>query len=149
MARVGRLAGALLVETEGGYFLVGNTKEPCDWKKAGFEPPTLDPSAASFLKLTALPPIEANRPGVGIELGVPVLTIGLEGEPLARALAQRFLVERNGSVSERLWRLVIHRGVPDEDVPEDDEPRSVDANWLASMPAPIWKIVRDTVLRCI
>ena len=140
MARVGRLAGALLAETEGVYFLVGNTKEPCDWTKAGFEPPPVDPSAGAFLELAPLRPIE---------LSVPHLTMGLEGEPLARALAARFLVERNGSVSERLWRLVIHRGVPDEDFPEDDEARVVDAGWLAEMPAPIWKIVRDTVLRCI
>jgi hypothetical protein len=140
MARVGRLAGALLAETEGSYFLVGNTKAPCDWQKAGFEPPPVDPSAGPFLKLA---PVRA------IELSVPCLTMSLEGEPLARALAQRFLVERNGSVSERLWRLVIHRGVPDEDVPEDDEASAVDANWLTEMPAPIWKVVRDAVLRCI
>ena len=39
MARVGRLAGAILAESHGHYFLVGNTKAPCDWRKAGFEPP--------------------------------------------------------------------------------------------------------------
>ena len=39
MARVGRLAGALLAETEGRYFLVGNTKEPCDFRALGVEPP--------------------------------------------------------------------------------------------------------------
>jgi hypothetical protein len=141
MARVGRLAGALLAETEGGYYLVGNTKEPCDWKAAGFEPPAIDPSAAPFVKMTALRPIE---------LSTPHLALNVEGEELARALAQRFLVERNGSVSERLWRLIIHRGVPDEDVPDDAEPpNAVDASWLGEIPAPLWKIVRDTVLRCI
>ena len=141
MARVGRLAGALLAETEGAYFLVGNTKKPCDWKAAGFEPPAVDPSAAPFVKMV---PLRA------IELRSPPLTMSVEGEPLARALAQRFLVERNGSVSERLWRLVIHRGVPDDDLPEAAEkPTSVDARWLGEIPAPLWKLVRDTVLRCV
>jgi hypothetical protein len=146
MARVGRLAGALLAETlladnQAGYYLVGNTKQPCDWNAAGFEPPTVDPSAAPFVKLVALRPIE---------LSTPHLVMNVEGEDLARALAQRFLVERNGSVSERLWRLIVHRGVPDDDVPDDAvPPKVVDANWLGEIPAPLWKIVRDTVLRCI
>ena len=39
MARVARLAGAVLVDGGGDYFLVGNTKRPCDWASAGFEPP--------------------------------------------------------------------------------------------------------------
>jgi hypothetical protein len=141
MARVGRLAGALLAETQGEYFLVGNTKAPCSWGDAGFEPPAVDPSAAPFVKMVA------RRP---IELSSPHLTMSLEGEALARTLAQRFLVERNGSVSERLWRLVLQGGVPDDDAPEAPEPpASIDANWLAEIPAPFWKIVRDTVLRCI
>ncbi len=139
MARVGRLAGALLVETSGDYFLVGNTKQPCDWNGAGFEKPSVDPSAAPFVKLA---PLRA------IDLGAPQLAIALEGEPLVHALVQRFLVERNGSVSERLWRLVVHRGATDDEE-IDDPPAVVDADWLAEIPAPFWKIVRDTVLRCI
>ena len=39
MARVGRIAGALLAETGGRYYLVGNPKVPCDWQAHGFEPP--------------------------------------------------------------------------------------------------------------
>ena len=141
MARVGRLAGALLAETGGAYFLVGNTKQPCDWSAAGFEPPAVDPSAAPFVKMVPLRRIEVSSPH---------LTMSVEGEDLARTLAQRFLVERNGSVSERLWRLVVQKGVPDDDVPEGAEvPLSVDARWLGEIPAPLWKLVRDTVLRCV
>jgi hypothetical protein len=141
MARVGRLAGALLAETEGTYFLVGNTKQPCDWNAAGFEPPAVDPSAAPFVKMA---PLRA------IELSSPRLVLSVEGETLARTLAQRFLVERNGSVSERLWRLILNGGVPDDDLPDGAEPSAeVDARWLGEIPAPFWKIVRDTVLRCI
>jgi hypothetical protein len=139
MARVGRLSGALLAETEGAYFLVGNTKQPCDWAAAGFAPPVVDPSRAAFMKMLPLRPIE---------LSSPHLTLNLEGEPLAQTLAQRFLIERNGSVSERLWRLVVQRGVPDEDDVGGAEAPAIDARWLGEIPAPLWDIVRNTVLRC-
>jgi hypothetical protein len=53
-------------------------------------------------------------------------------------------------VGAGLWRLDLHRGVPDDDVPEATEvPASVDARWLGEIPAPVWKLVRDTVLRCV
>lgn len=39
MALVGRLAGAILAETEGQFFLVGNPKVPCDFTAVGFDPP--------------------------------------------------------------------------------------------------------------
>lgn len=138
MARVGRLAGAILAETRGEYFLVGNTKSPCDWAAAGFEPPVeIDPATRSFVRLA--------RSGQ-VNLGSPFLAMSLEGEELATALAQRFVIERNGSVSERLWRLVLHRGDPDA----SDEPEgAIDARWLGEIPAPLWQIVRDTVLRCL
>jgi hypothetical protein len=138
MARVGRLAGAILAESNGEYFLVGNTKIPCDWAAAGFERPVeLNPAKHAFLRLSQSGPVA---------LGSPHLLFTLEGEALASELAQRFVIERNGSVSERLWRLVLQRG----DVDAEEEPQGpVDARWLGEIPAPIWQIVRDTVLRCI
>jgi len=140
MARVGRLAGAVLAESEGAYFLVGNPKRPCDWPAVGFEPPgPLDATVRPYLRLvrTAAPAVQVTGPW---------LQVALEGEALARALAARFLIERNGSVSDRLWRLVL-RGDPDaEDPPAEVE---VDARWLGEMPAPIWDIVRAQVLRCL
>jgi hypothetical protein len=134
MARVGRLAGAILAESQGEYFLVGDTKMPCDWGAAGFERP-LDREATKqpFVRLLRCGPVE---------IAEPHLTLSLEGEALARTLAQRFVIERNGSVSERLWRLVLQRG------DADAEESSADARWLEEIPAPIWQIVRDTVLRC-
>src|SRR4249919_351155 len=100
MARVGRLAGAIVAESVGAYFLVGNPKRPCDWPAAGFEPPgPLDATARPYLCLA-----RTAAPAVGVS--GPWLQLALEGEALARALAARFLIERNGSVSDRLWRLV-------------------------------------------
>jgi hypothetical protein len=136
MARVGRLAGALLVETEGRYFLVGNTKEPCDFRALGVQPPAeIDAHKHAVLPLVASGPIP---------LGATSLAIALEGEALAERLAACFVIRRTGSVSERLWRLVTGT---DEG---DDEPPSgvIDARWLGEMPLSVWRVVQDTVLRC-
>jgi hypothetical protein len=137
MARVGRLAGALLAETGGEFFLVGNTKEPCDFEAVGFESPgEVDALERRYIRLA---------PRRAVELAAPYLRLDLEGEALAGLLAERLLIERNASVSDRLWRLLIDPS-GQEELPEDE---AVDARWLAEIPAPIWEIVRDTVLRCL
>jgi hypothetical protein len=136
VARVGRLAGALLAETEGRYFLVGNTKEPCDFRALGVEPPAeIDALKRPFLALSASAPIS---------LGATSLALALEGQALAERLAACFVIGRTGSVSERLWRLVT--GAAEG----DDEPPSgvIDARWLGEMPLSVWRVVQDTVLRC-
>src|SRR5215471_2896374 len=98
MATVGRLAGAILAETEGKFFLVGNTKEPCDFSAAGFEPPgEIDALKHPYARLCSLKKVL---------IAPPCLTLGLEDEALPKMLAERFLIQRNGSVSERLWSLV-------------------------------------------
>ena len=136
MARVGRLAGAILAESSGDYFLIGNTKAPCDWAREGFENPgVVDAMKAPWIKL---------KPTREVPIGEPWLAIDVEGEALASAVAQRFVIERNGSVSDRLWRLVTN---PD-DLLEPPQRSSIDARWLGEIPAPIWKVVRDTVLKC-
>ena len=137
MSRVGRLAGALLAETEGAWFLVGNLKRPCDFAAAGFEPPAalIDPLARPYVRLQRAGALAA--PG-------PWLALPLEGDALARALAERMLIARNGSVSDRLWRLVLSAD-PDAETPSDG---IVDARWLVETPAHVWAIVRDAVLKC-
>jgi hypothetical protein len=114
MARVGRLAGAILAETEGVYYLVGNPKLPCDWRAAGFEPPgELDARVRPAVRLARLA-TQPGAPGTGAPpLGVPQLSLEVEGEALARLLAETLVIPRTGSVSERLWRLVI--GEPSDD----------------------------------
>ena len=137
MARVGRLAGAIVAETGGEFFLVGNTKEPCDFEAAGFESPgEIDALERRYIRLA---------PRRAVELAAPYLRLELEGEALAALLAERLLIERNASVSDRLWQLLIDPS-GQEELPEDE---AVDARWLAEIPAPIWGIVRDTVLRCL
>ena len=138
MARIARLAGALLVETGGAHYLVGQTKEPCDFARAGFETPAALPSPeAPFVRLAPLASPSLSPPWLLVE-GTH------EGEALARLLAARMLIERSASVSERLWRLVA--GADDEGEIEGEE---IVARWLAETPDALWHIVRDTVLRCL
>ena len=130
MARIGRLAGAILAESEEQFYLVGDLKEPCDFAKAGFESPgEFDAKTQPYRRLTSL--------GAG-PIKPPYLTMELEGEDLARLLASCFVIKRNGSVSERLWRLVTDAGAKEV----------VNARWLAEMPPAIWQILQDAVLRC-
>lgn len=137
MARVGRLAGAILAESAGDFFLVGNTKEPCDFEAVGFDPPgAIDALERRYIRLV---------PRRSIVLEAPYLRFDLEGEALAALLAERLLIERNASVSDRLWRLLMDPSGREE--PPGCE--TVDARWLAEIPAPVWKIVRDAVLRCL
>ena len=139
-ALVRRLAGAILASSEGRHFLVGLTKEPCDFEAAGFATPRAQPSAAPWYV-----ELEVRDEARVVPRG-PSLELSLAGEALARVVADRFVIERNGSVSERLWRLVLSGGEIDE---EEAPPVHVDARWLGEIPSPLWKIVRDTVLRCL
>jgi hypothetical protein len=143
MSRVGRLAGAILAETEGQYFLVGNTKEPCNFAQAGFEAPVeVDALKRPYLKLSVTG---------SVDMDPPWLTLPLEGEGVPRLLGERFLIERNGSVSDRLWRMVLSPDAEEAGAPvtQSIHAQAINARWLAEIPAPVWQIVRDTVLRCM
>jgi hypothetical protein len=136
MSRVGRLGGAILAETGQDYFLVGTLKRPCDFPAAGFARPAAETDAhLRYIRLDRSGPLAV--PG-------PWLTLPLEGPALLCALSERLLVERNGSVSDRLWRLVLGPE-PDDEAPPD---AVVDARWLGEMPGHLWRIVREAVLRC-
>ena len=90
MARVGRLAGAILAESRGDYYLVGQTKVPCDWAKAGFQPPgEIEAPRRPFVRLVRL--ASAGE----VQLGSPYLTLSLEGNDLAAVLAARLIVEQS------------------------------------------------------
>ncbi|KYF79857.1 precorrin-3B C(17)-methyltransferase [Sorangium cellulosum] len=138
MARVGRLGGAILAETQGEYYLVGNTKTPVDFREAGFEPPDeVELVKGAYLRL---------KPLRQVKVQAPALLLDVEGEELAKKLVQRFVIDRNGSVSERLWRLVYS---PDDPLDDAEAPVERDARWLGDIPEPIWQLVRDNVLRCL
>lgn len=143
-ALIGRLAGAILVETRGEFYLVGNPKVPCDLPRAGFEPPPapIDALKRPWIRLSRA----AGAAPDAVDLGALVLALEVEGEAAAALAARRFVIERTGSVSERLWRLVTD--------PEDEEParpverRTLAVRWLGEVPDAVWQAVRDTVLRC-
>ena len=141
MNRVGRLGGALLLQSGDAHFLIGDLKRPCDFTAAGFVPPAapIDALARPFVRLERAGALAV--PGPWLALGAEV-----EGETLAQRLAERLVITRNGSVSDRLWRLILS---PD---PEADDPppktATLDARWLCEIPAPLWQIVREAVLKC-
>ncbi len=134
MARIGRLAGAILAETQGTYYLIGDLKEPCDFSKAGFEAP-LERNAME----TPYVPLRVTGP---VTLSAPILRIDLEGEELAKLLAERMVIQRNGSVSERLWNLITRKA-------DGNSISEVDVRWLAEMPPQVWKIVQEGILKCL
>jgi hypothetical protein len=140
IAYVGRLAGALFVQSHDSFFLVGNTKRPCNWEACGLAAPgEIDAIKHPFVRLSPLQPLEIPVPRLRIEVAKEQLP-----ETLAQVLADRFLIVRNGSVSDRLWRLILQKGDDPESLTEE-----VDATWLAEMPPHVWKIVREAVLRCV
>jgi hypothetical protein len=81
-----------------------------------------------------------------IEVAPPSLLLDVEGEELATRLVQRFVIERNGSVRERLWRLAYS---PDDPLDDAEAPVERDVCWLGHIPETIWQLVRDNVLRCL
>lgn len=133
MAQVGRLNGAIIALTGDDVYLVGDTKEPCDFRRYGLEnPPERNVLAQPYIQLQKLPEFQLE----GLRLHMD-----LEGEALPQRLVDAFLIFRNGSVSERLWRLCLQYS------PEPVD-GVVNADWLRHTPRGVWEIVRDTVLRC-
>lgn len=137
MARLTRLSGAFLVESEDKYFLLGNLKRPCDFNAAGFQPPSRD-TLAPEKPLLQLEPLEnsAIKSDPDASLFLPT-----EGKELTSKLVEFFMIRRNGSMSERLWELMCENC-------EQMESGDLDATWLANTPDEIWECVRDSVLRC-
>lgn len=136
----GRLAGAILLQGDDQFLLVGNTKEPCDWARAGFAVPP--DSLSGQTRVVALSPVRT------VQVERPCLVFDWNGgttQSLAELLANRLLIQRNGSVSERLWRLVTGEN-EERSQPLPDE---LDASWLVAMPEAVWTIVRETVLKCL
>ncbi len=70
-----------------------------------------------------------------VPLATPLALDDRDVDELAALVRARLVIARNGSVSERLWRIVVH----------DEATRAL---WLVDVPAHVWEIVRDAVLRC-
>jgi hypothetical protein len=128
-----------LIETQLGgkpaWFLVGDTKIPCDFRAAGFVAPAeRDVIRERFVRLELQGSPRLTR---------TTLSIALDGVEAARAIGERLTVDRNGSVSERLWSLIVGEG-------EAEQPsgRTIDCAWLCEMPITVWNVVRDAVLKC-
>jgi hypothetical protein len=133
ISRVTRLAGAILAETNGEYYLVGQLKEPCDFSAHGFERlEESDPGhPVQYKKLKIIGDVVVDK-GEYLEMET-------QGEDLARLLFKRLVILRNYSVSDRLWSVVTV---------EKNRDGKVDARWLEQMPDDVWEIVRENILKC-
>ena len=144
---VSRLAGSLIVTGPRTAYIVGQPKEPCNWSDFGINP-TVD---FDHWKKPFMTELSLHRPYTAI--GHRFVMTAISGnnsqkndeKHLAEVLSSRLLIERNGSVSERLWHLVHQMDITDYST----EPLETNIDWLITMPAGIWNIVRDTVLRCV
>jgi len=142
MAHVTRLGGAILAHSGESYFLVGDLKEPLDFAAAGFAAPgERDLRTTPYIRLAPL----AAGGAPALPTAEPVLDLALEGEALARKLADCFVIRRNGSVSERLWRLVTESSAR---LAAEGGREVIDGRWLGATPEEVWEAVRDSVLRC-
>ncbi len=134
LSKITRLGGAILACTQGTYYLVGDLKEPCDFSRHGFETPEQikSESKQAFIELKVIGPVTSDE-----EI---VMTMETEGRALAELLFKRFIITRNCSVSERLWRVAIC---------SKDADSKVDARWLEQMPDEVWNVVRENILKCL
>jgi hypothetical protein len=138
MAKVWRLGGAIVAETGDEFYLVGDLKEPLDFTQFGFAtPPVVSGKDNPYVRLTCLADSNVTK-------SQPFLDMPIEGEALAKKLVSTFVIHRNGSVSERLWRLVTETS----EVQSTEAGDVVAARWLSETPSEVWEAVRDSVLRC-
>ena len=133
MSKVQRLAGGAIAETNGEYYLIGELKEPCDFKSLGFDAPpeSHEDNRLPYRKLDVVSNVNLDSSHY--------LQMETEGEELAKLLFKRFIIHRNNSMSNRLWNVVTC----------DQEEGAVDARWLEQMPDDVWDVVRDSILRCV
>ncbi len=131
MGEIGRLAGAVLARSGERWFLVGEPKVPLDLAAHRLrEVGRLRHGEHEIVELTR------DETGARDPLALP-FTMPLEAEALARRLHDVFVITRNNSVSERLFRFLdgAQRGSPD-------------LTWVALAPPEAIALIRDGLLRC-
>jgi hypothetical protein len=124
MTRIGRYAGSIIVDDGARQILVGNPKEPCA------VPDTLE---APFVRA-----LDERVPLSGCVLVVEGKGEHAQLDALAKLISDKLVIQRNGSVSERLWRVITNQQASGE----------LAAEWLVEIPMHVWNIVRDTMLKC-
>jgi precorrin-3B C17-methyltransferase len=134
--KIGRLGGALLVNIREKYFLVGEFKEPCLLNDHGFK-------EIEQKNETHVYNIELLDKIKNPEIEYSFISAELK-ENLLLDLSLKWIIKRNGSVSERLTGLikdhsssVIYK-----------KKKYIDITWLAQMPTSVWGIVRENILKC-
>jgi hypothetical protein len=135
------MAGALLARLDEGdaarWYLLGDTKGPCDWAAEGFA----EPAGWRARDPRQLEPVALQPQGAPALRGTTLRVRG--GDAQLAALARRLAVPRTGATSERLWRLAV--GDDEADTPTG---QALEGSWIAEMPDAAWELLRAAVLRC-
>ena len=137
-----RLGGAMILlhHAEHGQeaYMIGDKKEPCDFRIYGMDNPSeRDAKKMTFIQLKLLD--KKISPKV-LYPAIRFHTL-LTNKACASLLSRRFLIERNGMVSERLWTFVL------SSYPEEQE--VVDCRWIIETPYSVWDVMRSTMLKCL
>jgi hypothetical protein len=133
MSKLGLIHGAFLLETQGKFFQIGDTKEPANYEKIGFEKPaSFDPMESHYTPLNTI-----GSP----EIKEPYLEFNDEGEELCEKLYNKLVINRNASTSTRMWYLFF-------DAEEYSGQKTINVQWLLDIPVEIWEIVQDEVWSC-
>ena len=134
MAELNRLAGAILLQVEDEFYLIGDTKEPCKFEERGFvAPQERDVVKTPYIKL------ETNGTDL-VKDDDYTIFFQSNQDDLPEQMVEKFMIFRNGSISERLWGLVTETS--------EKEAKVVNGQWLVETPVDVWEIVRDSLLRC-
>ena len=134
LAFLGRLGGAMLVQSANEYYLIGKPKQPVDFSEYGFEAP------GEYENFTQLTVEDAAKTA---DIKYDMLSSVSAGE-FALAIYQRFAIYRNSSISERLVSYVTSKS---QRVAHNGG-EFTDVRWLAAMPQESWEIIRDSLLKC-
>lgn len=134
-----RVKGGLVCHSQDSMFFIGHPKEPCRFEELGFaDPGEITAPSPAWVKLS---PAGDSLPTLSDFTERALMSDTLAPEELADKLAEIFMIQRNGSISERLWGLMA-----------EHSPRTatgeIDGRWLSDTPIEVWDIVRDQMLRC-
>lgn len=135
-----RVKGGLICHAHNEMYFIGHPKEPCKFVELGFaDPGEITAPKPAWVQLQ--PASGDTLPTLSDFTDRALMSDTLSAKELADKMAELFMIERNGSISERLWGLMAEYS-PRTDAGE------VDGRWLSDTPVEVWDIVRDQVLRC-
>lgn len=135
LAYIGRLGGGILFKIREKFYIVGRLKVPTRFEDYGFADPGDYGGRYFELKIIDSALIQKND----FEFGMI-----LRNEIHPREIYDKFLIQRNSSVSERILEYVRKESGKFS----LNETEYSDISWLGAMPTDVWSLVRGVILKC-